>query len=161
MWTPAIDVGHRIPGASSGAADFSPSSTSSSSFRRAQTKATRKKILLVDDSVTALMLSRIILRKRPYEVMTAGSGEEAIRKFHDERPDLVILDVVMPGIDGFQACRKLRSIVDAKETPIFLLSAYSDPASIANGMASGCSEFLKKPVNGIELLMMLMRYLGE
>lgn len=144
-----------------GAIDSFPLSSLPGSSKRPVAKAARKKILLVDDSATALMLSRIILRKRPYDIATAADGEEGLRRFHEDRPDLMIMDVVMPGIDGFQACRKIRSLPGGKEVPIFLLSAYADRASIANGMASGCSEFLKKPVNGIELLMMLMRYLGE
>lgn len=121
----------------------------------------RKKVLLVDDSETALMLGRIVLQKRPYDVVTARDGSEAIRLAIEERPDLIIMDVVMPGLDGFQALRRIRSIEHTKNVPVFLLMSRRDPDSAAHGFACGCTEFLRKPLDGIELLVKLMRHLGE
>ncbi len=68
----------------------------------------RKKILIVDDSATILMMERMILSKGPYELVTAANGEEAVKKAVSERPDLILMDVVMPKMNGFEAVRQIR-----------------------------------------------------
>ena len=68
----------------------------------------KPKILLVDDSRTTLMMEKMILTKEPYEVITASDGEEGLAKAEEMKPDLILLDVVMPRMDGFEVCRRLR-----------------------------------------------------
>lgn len=121
----------------------------------------KKKILLVDDSLTGLMMAQLALRRGAYDVVTARNGKEAIQKALSERPDLIIMDVVMPELNGFQACKKLRTMEPTRTTPILLLTSRREEESVANGYATGCTEYLLKPVNGPELLTKVKGYLGE
>jgi CheY-like chemotaxis protein len=77
----------------------------------------RKKILVADDSNTALMMERTLLAKSAYDVVIARDGREAVKQALDENPDLIILDVVMPTMDGFEACRELRRLEATREIP--------------------------------------------
>lgn len=121
-----------------------------------------KKILLVDDSKTALMMERSILENRtPYQCVTAMDGVEALAKARDERPDLVLMDVVMPRMNGFEACRKLREQSDTREIPVILVTTRREEAYTEAGFASGCNDYITKPVNGLELVELLRSYLGE
>jgi CheY-like chemotaxis protein len=121
----------------------------------------KKKILVVDDSFTAIMMCRTILSKRAYDVVTARDGREAIDKALQERPDLILMDVVMPNMDGFQACMRLRSMDTTRAIPIFLLTTRGEAESVAQGFASGCNAYISKPLNGPELLAKIKSYLGE
>ena len=82
-----------------------------------------KKILVVDDSKTALMMEREILEKRTtYQCVTASDGQEAVEKAQQERPDLVLMDVVMPRMNGFEACKMMRQQPSTREIPIVLVT---------------------------------------
>jgi CheY-like chemotaxis protein len=121
-----------------------------------------KKILLVDDSKTALMMERAILEKRTsYKCVTASDGLDAVSKATDERPDLVLMDVVMPRMNGFEACKKMRELPATREIPIVLVTTRGEEAYMEAGFTSGCNDYLTKPVNGDELIKLLQSYLGE
>jgi CheY-like chemotaxis protein len=121
-----------------------------------------KKILLVDDSKTALMMERAILEKRTtYQCVTASDGLDAVSKATDERPDLVLMDVVMPRMNGFEACKKMRELPATREIPIVLVTTRGEEAYMEAGFTSGCNDYLTKPVNGDELIKLLQSYLGE
>ncbi len=121
-----------------------------------------KKILLVDDSKTALMMERIIVEKHTnYQCVTAMDGIEAVTKANQERPDLVLMDVVMPNMNGFEACKKMRLQDSTRETPIVLLTTRGEESYMEAGFQSGCNDYLTKPVNGEELVKLLQSYLGE
>jgi CheY-like chemotaxis protein len=121
-----------------------------------------KKILLVDDSKTALMMERAILEKRTsYQCVTASDGLDAVNKATEERPDLVLMDVVMPHMNGFEACKKMRELPATREIPIVLVTTRGEEAYMEAGFTSGCNDYLTKPVNGDELIKLLQSYLGE
>jgi CheY-like chemotaxis protein len=121
-----------------------------------------KKILLVDDSKTALMMERAILERRTsYQCVTASDGLDAVSKATDERPDLVLMDVVMPRMNGFEACKKMRELPATREIPIVLVTTRGEEAYMEAGFTSGCNDYLTKPVNGDELIKLLQSYLGE
>jgi len=121
-----------------------------------------KKVLLVDDSKTALMMGRAILEQRTkYECITAMDGQEAVDKANEEHPDLVLMDVVMPGMNGFEACKKMRQQESTREIPIVLLTTRGEEEYMEAGFQSGCNDYLTKPVNGEELVQLLQSYLGE
>lgn len=123
---------------------------------------TPKKILLVDDSKTALMMERAILEKRTkYQCVTAADGLEAVSKASEEHPDLVLMDVVMPRMNGFEACKKLRQLPQTREVPIVLLTTRGEETYMEAGFQSGCNDYLTKPVDGEELVKLLQSYLGE
>jgi CheY-like chemotaxis protein len=121
----------------------------------------RKKILLVDDSNTILMVERMLLMKGPYDVVTASNGEEAIATAFSERPDLILMDVVMPKMDGFEAVRRIRLQDGTRDTPVIMVTTRSEAQNVENGFESGCNDYVTKPINGTEFLSKLRSYLGE
>lgn len=121
-----------------------------------------KKVLLVDDSSTTLMMEQMILKKcTNYQVVTARDGLEAIERAIAESPDLVLLDVVMPRMNGFEACRRMRLEKLLSETPIILVTTRGEEQYVEAGFQSGCSDYITKPINSGELVTLLQSYLGE
>jgi DNA-binding response OmpR family regulator len=121
----------------------------------------RKKILLADDSITALMMEQAILAKGAYDVVVARDGRAAVQMAVDEAPDLIILDVVMPRMDGFEACRELRRLEATRTTPIIMVTTRGEPQNIETGYEAGCSDYVTKPINGPELVSKVRDLLGE
>ena len=121
----------------------------------------RKKILLVDDSSTILMMEKFILRNDPYTLITASDGQEAVAKAVAEKPDLILLDVIMPRMGGFEACRQIRQHEAAKHIPIIMVTTRGEATNIEEGWASGCTDYVTKPINAIELLIKVRSLLGE
>jgi DNA-binding response OmpR family regulator len=121
----------------------------------------RKKILLVDDSSTVLLMERMILSKSAYDVVTAKDGQEGFEKALAERPDLILMDVVMPRMDGFEACRRLREREDTRTIPVIMVTTRGELASLEAGYSSGCSDYVTKPINGLELLAKVRSCLGQ
>lgn len=119
----------------------------------------RKKILLVDDSATTLMMEQMVLRAQPYNIVTAKNGREAIERAAAERPDLILLDVVMPEMNGFETCRRIRQHPATKVTPIIMVTTRGEEQSVEAGYESGCSDYITKPINGAELLTKVRGYL--
>lgn len=122
---------------------------------------TRKKILLVDDSSTALMIEQMLLSSTPYRILTARDGEEAVAKATAEAPDLILMDVVMPKMTGLEACRALRAQPSTMAVPIILVTTRGESTSVEAGFASGCNDYVTKPINRVELLSKLRDQLGE
>ena len=121
----------------------------------------RKKILLVDDSNTILMMEKFILRNGPYELVTASNGEEGVRKATEHRPDLILLDVIMPKMGGFEACRMIRGAEATKSIPIIMVTTRGEAANVEAGWANGCTDYVTKPINSIELLAKVRNFLGD
>jgi CheY-like chemotaxis protein len=119
-----------------------------------------KKILLVDDSKTALFVESMILRKGPYDLVTASDGVEAVEKAMAERPDLILMDVVMPRMGGFEACQALRECKDTQAIPIIMVTTRGEAANVETGFVSGCSDYVTKPINAVELLAKVSDHLG-
>jgi CheY-like chemotaxis protein len=120
-----------------------------------------KKILLVEDSDTTRLTHRILITKRTqHTVISVANGAEALRMAGLEKPDLILMDVVMPGMDGLEVCRRLRQQAATAEVPIVLLTFRVGEESKAEGYASGCTDYLKKPLGADELVSTLQRHLG-
>jgi len=120
---------------------------------------TRKKILLVDDAETILMMERMILGKE-YDLATAKNGEEAITKALIEQPDLILMDVVMPKMDGFTACQHIRQQRATSNIPIIMVTTRAEGENVELGFESGCNDYVNKPINGLELLTKVKNFLG-
>lgn len=120
----------------------------------------RKKILLVDDSGTTLMMEKMILNKGPYDLVTAKDGEEGVAMALEENPDLILLDIVMPKMDGFEACRRLRAEEATKETPIIMVTTRGEVENVEHGYELGCTDYVTKPINSLELMTKVKNYLG-
>ena len=121
----------------------------------------RKKILLVDDSNTVLILEKMILAKGPFDVVTARDGREAIALAKSEQPDVILLDVVMPNLDGLSACLAIRQEPDTAHIPIVMVTTRGEEANIETAFRNGCTDYVTKPINGVELLTKLNNILGE
>jgi DNA-binding response OmpR family regulator len=121
----------------------------------------RKKILLVDDSSTVLLMEKMILSKSEYDVVTARDGVEGVEKARCELPDLILMDVVMPRMDGFEAVRKLREDDSTRSIPVIMVTTRGELQSVETGYASGCSDYVTKPINGLELLTKVRSCLGQ
>jgi len=115
------------------------------------TEATRPKILVVDDEPMNVDLLEAHLCM-DYDVVTASSGEEAIEKVKTRKPDLILLDIMMPGMDGYEVSKQLKSDPDTQFIPIILVTALSEVSDRIKGSDAGSDEFLTKPVNKDELM---------
>lgn len=102
----------------------------------------RHKILLVDDDIHMLCLLRYILNKAGYEVYEATDGLEGLQQYHQHHPDLVVLDVMMPQLDGWQTCTRLR---ECSKVPILMLTAAQGAKNIIRGFEEGADDYLEKP----------------
>ena len=121
-----------------------------------------KKVLLVDDSTTTLLMEEMILKQRTsYQTITAKDGLDAIAVATDQAPDLVLMDVVMPRMNGFEACKRMRLQDSLRDTPIILVTTRGEEEYVEAGFQSGCNDYLTKPVNSRELVTLLQSYLGE
>jgi len=120
-----------------------------------------KKVLLVDDSSTALLMEKMILGKGPYALLTAANGEEAVAKALAEVPDLILLDVMMPRMNGFEACRRIRQSEATRSVPIIMVTTRGEAGHVEEGFASGCSDYITKPINSSELLAKVQSFLGD
>jgi DNA-binding response OmpR family regulator len=116
------------------------------------------KILLVDDDTTLLRFVGEYLDKEGYTVSTADRGEKALRLFYGERPDLVLLDVMMPGMDGWEVCARLRELAD---TPIIMLTAKTAEAEKLRGFKLGVDDYITKPFSLAELMARLRAVLSR
>ena len=121
-----------------------------------------KKILLVDDSSTTLMVEQMILKNyTKYEFLTAKDGLEAIQRAVSEKPDLVLMDVVMPRMGGFEACKLMRLERALQKTPVILVTTRGEEEYVEAGYQSGCNDYITKPINSEELVALMHSYLGE
>ncbi len=121
----------------------------------------RKKILLVDDSSTVIMMEQMILSKNNYDLVTARDGQEGVAKALSEKPDLILMDVMMPRMDGFEACRKIRAENATRSIPVIMVTTRSELSSVETGYASGCNDYVTKPINSLELLSKVKNYLSD
>ena len=112
----------------------------------------KKKVLLVDDSSTVLMMERMILSKGPFEIVTARDGVEAIAKSKSEQPDVILLDVMMPNLDGLSACAAIRAQPETADIPIIMVTTRGEEQNIETAFRNGCTDYVTKPINGLELL---------
>ena len=106
-----------------------------------------KKILVIEDDPISLRLVRYTLEYEGYQVVTATNGLEGIRKAKKDKPDLLILDIMLPGIDGFEICYRLRSEPQTAHLLILVLSAKAQEIDKATGLKVGADEYLTKPAD--------------
>jgi DNA-binding response OmpR family regulator len=111
-----------------------------------------KKLLIVDDSPTELKLIIDVFSGPEYTIVTAHDGEEGVAKAGSEQPDLIILDVVMPKMNGFQACRTIKSTPELQNIPVILLTSKNQKSDEFWGKKQGADVYLTKPFDATELL---------
>src|SRR5688572_21894517 len=110
----------------------------------------KQKILVVDDVPMNVRLLQDVLTVKNYDVVTASSGLEALERIRSEKPDLVLLDVMMPGMTGYEVCQVIRADAAIRMLPVVLVTAL-DPSERIKGLDAGADDFLTKPINQQEL----------
>jgi DNA-binding response OmpR family regulator len=109
-----------------------------------------EKILTIDDNPQLIEMLRLCLERQGYKVIAAYNGDEGLRKFQENHPDLVILDIMMPDMDGWETCRSLREM--SPDVPILILTVLKEKANVVRGLTLGADEFVAKPFRPRELV---------
>ncbi len=117
------------------------------------------KILVADDEPALLRLMEFVLAKQGHTLLTATNGEEALAEARRQRPDLIVLDIMMPRMDGYQVAEAIRADDELKETPIIMLSAKAQDEDIARGLEAGVDQYVTKPFSPDELTSLVTNYL--
>jgi two-component system alkaline phosphatase synthesis response regulator PhoP len=120
-----------------------------------------KKVLVVDDEPHIGYLVRMVLTRRGYEVVLALNGEDALSRSREALFDLFILDIAMPGINGFELCRQLRGLAHAANTPVVMLTARGDERAKMEALQAGAMEFITKPFSPKALQKRVEEIIGE
>ena len=110
-----------------------------------------RRVLIVDDERKNRQLIEVMLGEDGYQVLTASCGEDALAMIALSAPDLVLLDVMMPGMDGYQVASRIRADAATAHIPVVILTALGDRNSMAHGLGAGAAQYLTKPVNRAEL----------
>jgi len=120
----------------------------------------KKKILIVDDERITVELAQVFLERNDFEVVCAYDGVEALEVARAEKPDLILLDIVLPRKDGFDVCEELRSDPDFKDVRIIMFTAKGLSQDIERGRQVGADEYIIKPFSGKDLLVVIRKQLG-
>ena len=120
-----------------------------------------KKILIVDDNQDNRELVVKVLKKNGYYVIEAADGEEALEKAENERPALILMDISLPKIDGYEVTRRLKRQEHFKDIPIIALTAHAMKGDMEKALRSGCEGYISKPINVRELPEQIKQYLKD
>jgi two-component system alkaline phosphatase synthesis response regulator PhoP len=124
----------------------------------------KAKILLVDDDIDFVEATKIVLESKPYEVIVAHEGDEALRKAREENPDLILLDIIMPVKDGFTAAGQFKKDPQLSKIPVIMLTSYSSRKGetsipVSRGLELEAEDYVEKPISPEELLSRVEQYL--
>jgi len=109
-------------------------------------------ILCVDDEPSILNLFESLLASNGYEIIKAQNGQEALEKLKKERVDLVLMDIMMPKLDGLEACRRIKGNEKTRDLPVVMVTALSEKADLIKGIEAGAEDFISKPFDAREIL---------
>jgi DNA-binding response OmpR family regulator len=121
----------------------------------------RKKVLLADDSNTVVMLNRMLFQNSGMDLIVARNGREAVELAKREKPDIILLDVIMPEMDGFEACRALRADDSTKSIPVLMVTTRGEPTNVQTGYEAGCTDYITKPFDAVELMTKLRAFIRQ
>lgn len=113
---------------------------------------TPPRVLVVEDEPIILRLLQVNLRLQGFEVVACSNGEDALRRAEEHPPDVAVLDIVLPGIDGFEVCRRLRATAATAEVPVIMVTAQAQAEDRERGYALGVHEYVTKPFEPTELV---------
>jgi two-component system cell cycle response regulator DivK len=120
----------------------------------------RYKILVVEDNEQNLYLIAFLLKKQDYEVITAHSGLQAIEQAKMEQPDLILMDIQLPEMDGYEATRRIKGIPEIGHIPIVAVTSYAMAEDRAKALAAGCSGYTEKPIQPETFVSEISKYLS-
>jgi len=118
-----------------------------------------KRILVVEDNMTNMYLIGFILRENGHEVLEATTGEEGVELATKEKPDLILMDIQLPGIDGLEATRRIRESEADEEIPIVALTSYAMTGDRERALNAGCTGYIEKPINPETFMAEIEKYL--
>ena len=121
----------------------------------------KRRVLIVDDEPNIVLSLEFLLRQQGYEVRVARDGEEALAAAEDWRPDLIVLDVMLPGLDGFEVCRRLRERPENAAMKILLLTARGREVERVRGLEEGADAYVRKPFSTRQLMITVAELLGR
>jgi CheY-like chemotaxis protein len=110
------------------------------------------KILIVDDTETMRLYEKMLLTGQGYELELAGDGVEALEKMKESLPDLVLLDIMMPKMDGIECCRRIKEDDAMKDVKVVMVTTKSEYERVKEAFAAGCDDYITKPIDKLELL---------
>ena len=119
-----------------------------------------KKILLIEDEAGQVEMLQMRLETSGYEFVSAMDGEEGLKKVHEEKPDLILLDIVIPRIDGFEVCKRLKGSADTKNIPVIIMTAAGLKDMEDKCLATGADSVVRKPYNSADLLAKIKALFG-
>ncbi len=109
---------------------------------------TKKKILIIDDDVLIRETVKIALEHEGFEVQVAPDGKRAFERVRGEKPDLIVLDLYMPGMNGWEFCRSLKGDPETKDIPVMIFTGSNETVDVVSGLEAGAFEYITKPVDG-------------
>ena len=120
-----------------------------------------KKILIVEDDPMSRKLARDVLQAHDYETEEVTNGEEAVAKAVEMKPDLIVMDIRLPGINGLEVTRRLKSYPCTERIPIIAVTAHAMPGDEAQALEAGCQAYLPKPIRFMEFVSVVKSLLGD
>lgn len=121
----------------------------------------RKRILIVEDTNTIVMVEKLMLSDKNFDIDTARNGVEGLMKVQSVKPDLVLLDIMMPEMDGIEMCRQLKSNPETKSIPVVMVTTKGEPDKVEQAFIAGCDDYVTKPIDKVELRSKVMKHLGK
>ena len=109
------------------------------------------RVLIADDNQQNCELLEAYLADEDYEILFAYDGRQTIDRVAEQAPDLILLDIMMPKLSGYEVCQQLKSSPETRDIPVLIVTALNEPGDIEKAVAAGCDDFLTKPVNNLEL----------
>lgn len=122
---------------------------------------TQKTILLVDDMETVLLFEKTMLKGSGVTLRTAKNGALALKEIEQSPPDLVLLDVMMPELDGIETCRRIKQDEKTRHIPVVMVTTKGEPEMVQKAIDAGCNDFITKPLDKTELLSKVRAHLGK
>ncbi|MEK7560485.1 MAG: response regulator [Patescibacteria group bacterium] len=120
----------------------------------------KKKILVIEDNENNFYLIKFLLEANRYEVVRAHNGLDGIEKAQTQKPDLILMDVQLPKLDGYTATQRIKAIPDLNKIPIIALTSYAMQGDREKAKAAGCDDYIPKPIDPTEVLKTLQNFLG-
>jgi CheY-like chemotaxis protein len=121
----------------------------------------RKRILIVEDTKTIVMVEKLMLSGQDYEIETASNGLEGLMKAQNIKPDLVLLDIMMPEMDGIEMCRQLKANSETKSIPVVMVTTKGESDKVEQAFLAGCDDYVTKPIDKVELRSKVAKHLGK
>jgi len=117
-----------------------------------------KKVLVVEDNEQNLYLMRSILKKMGHQVIEARDGDAGVRRAIEEKPDLILMDIQLPIVDGYEATRRIRAAEETRDIPIIAVTSYAMVGDKEKSLAAGCTGYVEKPIDPLSIMKEIEKY---